>query len=359
MNTLDLFLKNAGGEHVEAVHQRILWWLFHSKTIIQEIFGDNIQTPKVTMEAHGKLFDLQINDGETEKVLIEIKMWSSFGKTQISDQTKHINKKPKVTLAYILFGISYLEKKDFLKNFKHPNLKSEDPIIVIGADDLSKSLLKLSNKTNSFFEELNSKETGECTSIELKQFLTTYALRISRTNDWFINEAYKEDFSSFTKTHYASLLNQVKNCLQNKEKAYQSSIHRNSRSDVKLEITCSEVQLTQEGDKKIHYNREVQIEKQNFQLLFWIQNKSIQIVAYFSSKEPPVEWKQKARTKILEFNELKNAGTNLGKTDSTNKVIVLWSKTIENNIPEKIANEIGNWYPTYVSIYNKYSTKKS
>lgn len=201
MNTLNLFLKNAGGENVELVHQRILWWLFHSPTVVREVLKVEVVKPKVEMEAYEKLFDLQINDDGIEKVLIELKMWSTFGKTQIRDQFDHIKKKSsKSKLVYILFGISYLEKADSLEG-----------ALVIGVEGLSKILLKLSDRTNSFFKELNNEEIGECTSSELKQFLITYAIKIKRTNDWLINEAWKEKISTKNKAKvYASLFNQVK-----------------------------------------------------------------------------------------------------------------------------------------------------
>lgn len=349
MNTLNLFLKNAGGEHVEAVHQRILWWLFHSQTIVEEVFGKKLSGIDVKMETLNKTYDLQIDNSDKEPFLIELKMWSNLTDKQIEKQVKN---KANGKLVYILFGPSYLERKDYLEDKTQPILKGAE-IQVIGAEDLSNTLLKLSDKTNTFFEELNQEKTGECTSIELKQFLITYALKIKRTNDWLVHEAYKEDWENYTSKHYHSLFNQVKIRLKKQEKDYQTFLYKTLRNDVKLEITTPDVRNPIKNDNDEHIpDRGIIIEDIECQLLFWLQNKTIQIVAYFKDSKPPKDWKMKARSSVGEYIHHKIPGNPLDKTASTNEVIVLWSKTIESKTPDKIVEEIEKCYPLYLNSYN-------
>ena len=82
INAFQFFLENAKGKDVEAVHQRTLAWLLTSKTICNTILDLSIDIPKTKMEVHGrggKLFDIQINENNSEIALIEIKMWAMFG----------------------------------------------------------------------------------------------------------------------------------------------------------------------------------------------------------------------------------------------------------------------------------------
>ena len=116
MNTLELFLANAGGENVEATHQRILAWLLGSKTVVKGLLGLEMDNPSTKLEAHGKLFDIQVNEkiveGEkvklVEKALIEIKMWAPL---RITQQKRQQEKAAilKTDLFYFLFGISGFE----------------------------------------------------------------------------------------------------------------------------------------------------------------------------------------------------------------------------------------------------------
>lgn len=349
MNTLDLFLKNAEGEHVEAVHQRILWWLFHSSAIIKEILNEDIHAPDVQMETYIQTYDLQINDGTKEALLVELKMWSTLTEKQIN---KQIDKRIKgAKLVYILFGISYLERKDFLEDKNQPILKDIE-VKVIGADDLSKSLMKLSDKTNSIVEELNNNTKSECTSIELKNFLRTYALRLSRVNDWFINEAYQEKINDKNRAKvYASLFNQVKIRIEGKDR--QCFIYRSNQSSVKLEITSPEIR--QKKDNEFIRNRELKIEGIEGKLAFWLINDKVKIV--FIAKEPQKEnskWENVIREKFDEKvnGTMLHKGNTLKDLKSTTKYVTVWSKTYSERNPDEIVGLIKIYYPLYLNRYN-------
>ena len=333
MNTLDLFLKNAGGEHVEAVHQRILWWLFHSKTIVQEVFGENISDPEVSMETLNKTYDLQIDSNDKELLLIELKMWSTLTDKQIK---KQVDNRGNGKLVYILFGYSYLEWKDFLEKSGHT---------VIGANDLSEGLMKLSGKTNSIFTELNNEKIGECTSGELKEFLITYALRISQTNDWFLNEAWKPKFSHLKTAHFSSLFNKVKDRIDDDKEGY---IYKTGTSSVQFEITSKET-----GDRKLSLNGF------SGKLLFWLKDKNLQF--FFELDDNHVDKKSGAtaleirkKFNVLLIHEKKNQGNNtLQELKKTPKYICLMSRKYEKTEPDEITQIIKDWFKVYLNIYKK------
>ena len=328
MNTLNLFLKNAGGEHVEAVHKRILWWLFHSPTIIQEIFGDKIQTPKVALEAHGKLFDLQIKDGEEEAILIELKMWSSLKNNQRERQIKKA-KELKAKLCFILFSISYLEMNDYL---------TEQGYLVIGADELSKKLLLLAEKSQAISEEL------KCPSEELKSFLTEYSNRLSEVNEWFINEAYKPDWGKHeTSSHFASLFNKVKESLPDEYSGY---IYRTGQGDaVKLELKSASVG-----------NRKINIGGIEGTLLFWLSNNVLQIFFHHETESKDKEVAIQVRNTFLELlNEKENQKkrNSLPSPKGFPNYLSLISVPCKERNPSDLISEIEFWYPLYERAFQQ------
>ena len=328
MNTLNLFLKNAGGEHVEAVHQRILWWFFHSPIIVKEILDKDIQSPEVAMEAHGKLFDLQIKDGEKEAILIELKMWSSLKNNQRERQIEKA-KELKAKLCFILFTISYHEMNDYLTGQKY---------LVIGADELSKKLLLLAEKSHAIAEEL------KCQPEEIKSFLTEYAKRLSAVNDWFINEAYKPEWGKHAKSsHFASLFNQVKEVLPKK---YTGHIYRTGKGDtVKLELTSSSVR-----------DRSIEICEVKGTLLFWLCNNVLQV--FFNhkteSKEKEVAIQiRNAFLKLLNENERQKKRNPLPPPNGFPNYLSLISVPCKERNPFDLISEIEFWYPLYERAFQQ------
>lgn len=347
MNTLNLFLKNAGGEHVEAVHQRILCWLFSSPIIIKELFDVDIQNPVVTMEAHGKLFDLQIKDEKKEKkdkekkaISIELKMWSTLKKNQINRQIAGASDSK---LVYILFGISYLEKKDFLEA---KGLK------VIGADDLSKLLIQLSDKANSINQKLN------CSAQDLRNFLIEYATRLSIVNQWFLNEAYKPEWEKKNKVaHYGSLFQKIKEGLSKQEDSpYECFLLKSDHSSFRLEITTPDVRV--KDNQKNNFNREIEVEGITGKLIFWLKDNALQI--FFFRDKIPVEkqniiFAKKIRDAFVNFPSIKASGSGL-KSFPTE--LMLMSISYTEREPEKLIELINKWYPIYVQAYKKFTLIK-
>jgi hypothetical protein len=90
----------------ERTHQVALYTLFRKSCLPETLLG--ISSPmEVGWEPENQLFDLSVSS-DSDRVLIEIKMWSSLSADQFRRQTEHLSKNGS-RAAYILLGTSWME----------------------------------------------------------------------------------------------------------------------------------------------------------------------------------------------------------------------------------------------------------
>jgi len=337
MNTLELFLFKAGGENVEATHQRILAWLLESKAVVEGLLnGLEVKNPKTRLEAHGKLFDIQINDDNGERALIEIKMWSSLS----INQQRRQQDAAKVPLYYFLFGISGLERiPDKEKTFNMSNV--------------AKKLKILSKKTAIICKELEVDNT-----VAMSEFIMGYANRLQSLQDWLIKEAWKSTYNTPTtkSSHYASLFHQIKEKIGKRySEQFNMPIYRTEKGqNVTLEINHFD---TSGKDA----NRSVSIAETDGKLIFWIKNEHLEIFFNGDSKVYP------SGTTLVRnaFNTLWSSQTNLSsgkKLRLTGKKgtewvcllrIGLFPVAIEHlEILEETVDKFKKYYDAFLEVQN-------
>jgi len=256
MNTLELFLANAGGEHVEATHQRILAWLLGSETVVKGLLGLEVKNPTTKLEAHGRLFDIQINDAGGERALIEVKMWAPLRITQQKRQQEKALELGK-PLYYFLFGISGFERV--------PDGNS----VTLTMKEVADKFIKLKPLAKEIGKELNGISSENIASI-----LDTYANRLNKLYKCLTEEAWKTSYKKNTTkaSHYASLFYHLKKRIENApSNQLTASIYRTEKGkNVTLEIN----HLTKSG---IAAERSIQIADTKGQLIFWIKNEHLEI----------------------------------------------------------------------------------
>lgn len=273
MNTLELFLANAGGENVEATHQRILAWLLGSRTVVKGLLGLEVENPVTKLEAHGKLFDIQVNDDSGERALIEIKMWAPLRITQQKRQQEKVAAL-KAPLYYFLFGISGFER-------------------VPDGDSITFKMKEVSNKLIALKPVANQigKELGGIPAKSIISFLDGYANRLTHLDKWLTEEAWQPTFNKYptVPSHFASLFYKLKLAI-NKDYAnqYNPIIYRTGKIDVHLD-------LRKRINDKEDENQEVTIHGEQGTLVFWLKNQHLQI---FFHSEPRI-----SRIKALEIQQ--------------------------------------------------------
>jgi len=284
MNSFKFFLENAKGKDLEAVHQRILFLLFKSKTIVSEILKIQVQNPSTKMEVHGKkgrLFDLQIKDNEEEVALIELKMWSSLWVSQIEKQVRHVYKK-NVELYYILLGFSDIERanlKELTININKNDQKKKIAellyVKLIKRENLIKSLetlIKDNTKISAIISEFG--DDKEISSETLKDFLETYKNSLQEIEQFLKEDAWKPDFKTSAKTaHYVSIFYYLREIL-NKQPILDLPLYRLLGGDTCMEIRKKDIDESDNGRYIKFGNTEEEME---VDLFLWLKNDSLEL----------------------------------------------------------------------------------
>ena len=285
MNSFKFFLENAKGKDLEAVHQRILYLLFKSKTIVSEILGIQVQHPSTRMEVHGnkgRLFDLQIQDNNKEVALIELKMWSSLWVSQIEKQVRHVDKKKNVKLYYILLGFSDIERanlKELTININKDDQKkkiTEFPDVeLIKRENLIKSLetlIKDNTKISAIIGEFG--DDKEISSETLKDFLETYKNSLQEIEQFLKEDAWKPDFKTSAKTaHYVSIFYYLREILTEKSRL-DLPLYRLLGGDTCMEIRKKDIDESDNGRYIKFGNTEEEME---VDLFLWLKNDSLEL----------------------------------------------------------------------------------
>ncbi|GEM_PF-4480872 len=309
MNTLELFLANAGGENVEATHQRILAWLLGSRTVVHKLLDKDlkIEQPVTSIETHNKLFDIQIDDGKAKKgdtktkALVEIKMWAALSQNQ-QDRQQNKAKEFGVPMFYFLFGISGLER--------NPDEKR-----TLKMKQVADSLRQLTISAELIASELTTNESKPSSEMVVT-FLETYASRLDHLDKWLIGEAWKPVFHKKpTKTaHFASLFFKIKKIINDLYPKYNPLLYRSGKGDVNLDIR-------KKINDKEDENQETEIEGEEGTLVFWLKNKKLQI--FFHSKIKAGIVNSKA-VQIQHSYRAKWQGNDMGKLPSHQGTKVKW-----------------------------------
>ncbi len=268
MNTLELFLANAGGENVEATHQRILAWLLGSRTVVKELFPTlKVESPSTQTEVFGRLFDIQLNEGKEIKALIEIKMWAALSQNQQDRQQKKAEKLGR-PLYYFLFGISGLERIDFPDN-------------TLTMDEVASKFKILAEKSELISQDLKAINFEAIDAVVLKRFLISYAERLEGLNNWLLDEAWQKKFAIHpTKSsHFASLFHHLKNKIEMQyPNQFRMPIYRtDSGKNVTIEINHFDA-------PKKDANRTISMLDKTGRLIFWVKNEHLEI--FFNNPTP-------------------------------------------------------------------------
>jgi hypothetical protein len=244
MTGLKLFLgEPVGGTHLEAVHQRILTFLFRSPTVVKSVLGLNLIEPQTEMETYGKLFDIQINDDGKAVAAIELKMWSKLGAGQFEKQLKKANELG-VPMIYILFGYSAWEWDER----KTQSLNAQ----FIRTETLYTKLGSLKSKTEEISKELKWDKNS------LSDLMNSYAESLEETDTWLKDKAWDHKYKDSNKiSYYASLFFNLKDNLPDGLIGY---LYRGGQSSVHLGIG----------------NEKVKILGVKGRLLFWLKDKNLQ-----------------------------------------------------------------------------------
>lgn len=329
MGTLDFFLDKAGGENIEATHQRILAWLLQSQIVVKEMLGLVVKNPTTATEVFGKLFDIQVSDKHEIKALIEIKMWAALSKKQ-QDRQQDKAEQLKTRLYYFLFGISGLER-------------------IPDRDSTTLTMTKVATKLKSLKVKAKeiAKELGDLEPEKIISFFDSYANRLEYLNNWLINEAWKPEFYVHpTRTsHFASIFYKLKLEINNHYKnQYNPLIYRTGRGDVNLDIR------KKNGNNK-NENQEVVINGEKGNLVFWLKNKKLQIFFHSAvSKGIP----RISAESIQEIFRKYWTGPNSGKMPTHRAVNVKWVclLSVEYGHKEIKTTEQFNEIVKYIKLYH-------
>ena len=343
MSSFFLFLNKADGVHVEATHQRVLQFLFRSSTVVEHFFGKTISSPTTKMESHGKLFDLEIKDKNDPKIFIELKMWSTLGYTQFTDQKKKA-KNYNATLAYFLIGASGMEWDEVYENKIREKYKGEmDDVHFFRIDDIFEKLESI-KPLSKVAKEL------DCEKDEFISFLNSYKKSLKGLKNWLNEDAKKEKYlKENISLHFISLFHCLKKSLN---PDFSSVLYRN-RGATNLELW--------KEDKDLKVN----LEGIKGRLLFVLKNKNLMIffgVKDFSlQKIEPNKIESIRKTAQSFWSDEK--GNTLRRMKKFPEYLCLLStphpyKSLQQGKQEEVNIFINKWYDLFSNFHSEFTISK-